>query len=100
MSKVGQIATAKFNYSPLWIRSSLNHSLERLKTSYLDVVFCHDVEYVLEEEVLEVVGVLFEFVEKKVIQYVGISGYPIEKLVRLAHTIRTKYNQPLDAVQC
>jgi D-arabinose 1-dehydrogenase len=100
MSKVGRIAAAKFDYSPSWIRSSINRSLERLKTSYLDVVFCHDVEYVLEEEVLEAVGVLFELVEKKVIRYVGISGYPVEKLVRLAHKIRAKYNRPLDAVQC
>jgi D-arabinose 1-dehydrogenase len=100
MSKVGRIAAAKFDYSPSWIRSSISRSLERLKTSYLDVVFCHDVEYVLEEEVLEAVGVLFEFVEKKVIRYVGISGYPVEKLVRLANIIKAKYNRPLDAVQC
>lgn len=100
MSKVGRISAAKFDYSPSWIRSSINRSLERLKTSYLDVAFCHDVEYVSEEEVLEAVGVLLEFVEKKFIRYVGISGYPIEKLVRLANAIRAKYNRPLDAVQC
>jgi D-arabinose 1-dehydrogenase len=100
MTKVGRIAATKFDYSPSWIRFSINRSLERLRTAYLDVVFCHDIEYVLDEEVLEAVGVLFDLVEKKVIRYVGISGYSIEKLVRLATSIRAKYNRPLDAVQC
>lgn len=100
MTKVGRIAADKFDYSPSGIRFSINRSLERLNTTYLDVIFCHDVEYVSDNEVLEAVGVLFELVEKKVIRYVGISGYPIETLVRLANSIREKYHRPLDAVQC
>jgi D-arabinose 1-dehydrogenase len=100
MTKVGRISTAEFDYSPEWVRFSVNRSLERLKTSYLDVVFCHDIEYVSDEEVLEAVGVLFKLVEKRIIRYVGISGYPIEKLVRVSNLVRARYNRPIDAVQC
>lgn len=40
MTKVGRIAALEFDYSPEWVRFSVNRSLERFKTSYLDVVFC------------------------------------------------------------
>jgi D-arabinose 1-dehydrogenase len=44
MTKVGRIAALEFDYSPQWIRQSVERSLDRFKTSYLDVVFCHDIE--------------------------------------------------------
>jgi len=40
MTKVGRIAALEFDYSPKWVRFSVNRSLERFGTSYLDVVFC------------------------------------------------------------
>lgn len=38
-----------FDYSPKTIRRSIEHSLARLNTDYLDVVYLHDVEFVAEE---------------------------------------------------
>ena len=99
MTKVGRIAALEFNYSPTWIRYSVNRSLERFKTSYLDVVFCHDIEYVTPAEAVTAVGVLFEFVNQGKIRYVGISGYSIDKLVNVANLVKSKYGRPLDAVQ-
>ena len=52
MTKVGRITATQFDYSSAWVRQSVTRSLERLRTHYLDVVFCHDVEFVPEEEVL------------------------------------------------
>ncbi|KAG9588687.1 Aldo/keto reductase, partial [Aureobasidium melanogenum] len=43
MTKVGRIASEQFNYSPAWVRESVERSLQRFQTGYLDVVFCHDV---------------------------------------------------------
>jgi aryl-alcohol dehydrogenase-like predicted oxidoreductase len=100
MTKAGRIAENEFDYSPEWIRFSVNRSLERLKTDYLDVVFCHDVEFVTDSEALEAIRVLLALIDEGKILYVGISGYRIEKLVRLASKVRDKYNRPLDAVQC
>lgn len=99
MTKVGRIAALEFDYSPDWIRYSVNRSLERFKTNYLDVVFCHDIEYVTDMEAVTAVGVLFDFVNQGKIRYVGISGYSIDRLVNVANLVKKKYGRPLDAVQ-
>lgn len=99
MTKVGRIAALEFDYSPTWIRYSINRSLERFKTSYLDVVFCHDIEYVTDAEAVTAVGVLYDFMNQGKIRYVGISGYSIDRLVNVANLVRRKYGRPLDAVQ-
>ena len=99
MTKVGRIAALEFDYSPNWIRCSVNRSLERFKTSYLDVVFCHDIEYVTDADAVIAVGVLFELVDQGKIRFVGVSGYSIEKLARIALLVKEQYGRPLDAVQ-
>ncbi|KAF9779561.1 Aldo/keto reductase [Thelephora terrestris] len=43
------LTPADFDYSPSTIRRSVRRSLERLGTTYLDVVYLHDVEMVAEE---------------------------------------------------
>lgn len=99
MTKVGRIAATQFDYSPTWVRQSVARSLERLRTRYLDVVFCHDVEFVPEEEVLEAIGVLLEMVRAGQIRYIGISGYRIDVLASLARRVKDRYSRPLDIVQ-
>jgi aryl-alcohol dehydrogenase-like predicted oxidoreductase len=99
MTKVGRISATHFDYSPAWVRHSVTRSLQRLHTRYLDVVFCHDVEFVPEEEVLEAVGVLLEMVREGHIRYVGISGYRIDVLARIAQRVKEQYSRPLDVVQ-
>lgn len=48
MTKCGRYGThkASFDYSPITIRKSVERSLERLHTDYLDVVYLHDVEFI------------------------------------------------------
>jgi aryl-alcohol dehydrogenase-like predicted oxidoreductase len=41
LTKVGRIAGDEFDYSKEWVRQSVARSLQRLKTEYLDVVYCH-----------------------------------------------------------
>ncbi|KAL4930285.1 Aldo/keto reductase family-domain-containing protein [Aspergillus undulatus] len=99
ITKVGRVSATKSDYSPEWIRYSVARSLERLRTSYLDVVFCHDIELVPEEDVLEAIGVLWEMVAAGTVRYVGISGYPIDTLARVARRAREIYGRPLDVIQ-
>lgn len=99
MTKVGRIAAEEFNYSPQWVRESVERSLQRFQTGYLDVVFCHDVEFVSDAAVVAAVAALWEFVEQGKVRYVGISGYPIEKLVRVAKLCKEQLGRPLDIVQ-
>lgn len=99
MTKVGRIAADRFDYSPLWIRRSVDRSLQRFHTDYLDVVFCHDVEFVSEADAVEAVGTLIELVQQGSIKHVGISGYDLDVLSRVASLVLQTYGRPVDVVQ-
>ncbi|MCJ1251736.1 hypothetical protein MMC30_008973 [Trapelia coarctata] len=99
LTKVGRIAGSQFNYSAPWVRESVERSLKRLRTDYLDVVYCHDVEFVTPEEVLEAVTELRRIRDESgKVKYVGISGYPVVVLSELAEMILEKTGEPLDIV--
>ncbi|KAI5793032.1 NADP-dependent oxidoreductase domain-containing protein [Geopyxis carbonaria] len=97
-TKCGRISAEKFDYSPEWIRKSVYRSLERLGTKYLDVVFCHDVEFVDPREVVPAVQTLRELRDIGLIRYVGISGYPTATLATLAQRVTDETGEPLDVV--
>ncbi|KAF4543932.1 Aldo/keto reductase [Lasiodiplodia theobromae] len=99
MTKCGRIAADHFDYSPAWIRQSVARSLERLHTTYLDVVFTHDVEFVSVAEAVAAVGALFALRDEGKLRYVGISGYPLPRLVEVARAVRERYGCGVDAVQ-
>jgi D-arabinose 1-dehydrogenase len=98
VTKAGRIAGNEFDYSPEWVRYSVYRSLERLHTSYLDLVYMHDVEFVSPTEVLGAVRELRRLRDEGVIRYVGISGYPVGQLCDLAQMILDETHEPLDAV--
>jgi D-arabinose 1-dehydrogenase len=100
LTKVGRIASQEFDYSKEWVRQSIRRSLERLHTDYLDLVYCHDVEFVSPAEVLEAVKELRRIRDEEgTIRYIGISGYPIDVLGDMAELILHETGEPLDAVQ-
>lgn len=99
LTKVGRIASSSFDYSPEWVRHSVKRSLRRLHTDYLDVVYCHDVEFVSPQEVLEAVRELRRIRDTEgTIYYVGISGYPVDVLSELAEMVLRETGEPLDVV--
>lgn len=99
LTKVGRIASASFDYSPVWIQQSVRRSLRRLHTDYLDVVYCHDVEFVSPAEVLTAVRELRRLRDEEgLLRYVGISGYPVDTLSSLAEMILRETGEPLDIV--
>ncbi|KAK2745296.1 l-galactose dehydrogenase [Colletotrichum kahawae] len=87
MTKVGRINENEFDYSPDCIHKSVARSLERFQTPHLDVVFCHDVEFVPKQDVITAVGVLFDIQRSGLILSVGISGYYIDVLVEIAAAV-------------
>lgn len=99
MTKVGRIKADQFDYSPAWVRQSVTRSLQRLRTSYLDVVFCHDIEFVTDEDTIGAVGELLDFVRQGKVRYIGLSSYRIDVLSRLATLIRERYGRPVDVIQ-
>lgn len=97
-TKAGRIGPQEFDYSPEHVRSSVLRSLERLHTTYLDLVYMHDVEFVSPQEVLAAVQTLRLLQAQGLIRYVGISGFPVDVLCSLSEYILQETNIPLDAV--
>lgn len=100
LTKVGRIAADSFDYSPQWIRQSVKRSCKRLGTQYLDVVYCHDVEFVTPADVLTAIRELRRIrAEESILHYVGICGYPVDVLCDLAKMILGETGEPVDIVQ-
>ena len=99
VTKVGRVSGSEFDYSAEWVQYSVRRSLKRLHTDYLDVVYCHDVEFVSPEEVLTAIKELRRIRDEEgLIKYVGISGYPVKVLCELSEMILRETGEPLDAV--
>lgn len=99
LTKVGRVAASAFDYSPRWVRQSVRRSLARLHTEYLDVVYCHDVEFVSPAEVLAAVRELRRIRDVDgTVLHVGISGYPVDVLCDLAEMVLRETGEPLDVV--
>lgn len=65
----------------------------------LDVVYCHDVEFVSAAEVLGAVRELRRLRDEEgLLRYVGISGYPVDRLSELAEMVLRETGEPLDVV--
>lgn len=80
-TKAGRIVDKNFDYSHDAIVRSVQRSLERLHTNFLDVVYCHDVEFQTLEQTKEAIGALIELEAAGLIRQVGISGYPLNALL-------------------
>ncbi|KAK3682086.1 Aldo/keto reductase family-domain-containing protein [Podospora appendiculata] len=99
VTKAGRIVMDEFDYSPAYIRYSVLRSLQRLHTSYVDLVYCHDVEFVSPAETLAAVRELRRLRDEEgVVRYVGISGFPVDVLCSLAEMVLSETGEPLDAV--
>ncbi|KAJ1646360.1 hypothetical protein LPJ64_002159 [Coemansia asiatica] len=97
-TKVGRYGyhKADFDYSPEHVVMSTRESMRRLETDYLDIVLCHDVEFVSIEQVVDqALPMLFELKCQGIVRKVGISGYPLDVLLEIAR-IQKSREQPLD----
>lgn len=100
LTKVGRLGGDSFDYSPEWVRHSVQRSCKRLRTTYLDAVYCHDAEFVSPEEVLGAIKELRRIRDSEgTVKYVGICGYPVDVLCNLAEMILRETGEPLDIVQ-
>lgn len=98
-TKVGRYGyhKADFDYSAQRIRASVYRSMRQMHTDYLDMVLCHDVEFVdIKQVVDQALPELFELKRQGVIRMVGISGYPLDVLLRICEILNER-GCPLDA---
>ncbi len=78
-SKLGRYDVDKFDFSAARVAESVDVSLHRLGTDHLDIMLCHDVEFVnLNQIVDETLPALRKAQAAGKVRYVGISGFPMK----------------------
>src|SRR5258706_13749872 len=78
-TKLGRYDAAHFDFSAKRVEESVDVSLHRLRTDHLDIMLCHDIEFVeMSQIVNETIPALRKQVEKGKVRFVGISGYPMK----------------------
>ena len=78
-TKLGRYAPQHFDFSARRVAESVDISLERMQLDHLDIVFCHDIEFVdLDQIVDETIPALRKEVEKGKVRFIGVSGYPMK----------------------
>lgn len=78
-TKLGRYAPDHFDFSARRVRESIDISLERMRVDHIDIVFCHDIEFVDTKQVVEeTIPELRKEVEKGKVRYIGVSGYPMK----------------------
>ncbi|MCA9156972.1 MAG: aldo/keto reductase [Planctomycetales bacterium] len=83
-TKLGRFDLNHFDFSARRVAESVDVSLHRLGCGHLDIVLCHDIEFVpLQQIVDETLPALRKQQQAGKVRYIGFSGYP----QKIFHTI-------------
>ena len=78
-SKLGRYSGTHFDFSARRVVESVDISLERMKVEHLDIMLCHDIEFVeMSQIVEETLPALRKVQAQGKVRFVGISGYPMK----------------------
>ncbi len=81
-TKLGRYDLTHFDFSAKRVAESIDVSLHRLGTDHLDIILCHDIEFVpLQQIVNETIPALRKIQQAGKVRFIGISGYP-QKIFR------------------
>ena len=76
-TKLGRYDLSHFDFSARRVAESVDVSLHRLGCGHLDIVLCHDIEFVPMQQIVdETIPALRKCVQQGKVRYVGFSGYP------------------------
>src|SRR4051794_14115299 len=77
-TKLGRYDLAHFDFSARRVVESIDVSLHRMGVEYLDIILCHDIEFVdMRQIVDETLPALRKIQQHGKVRCVGISGYPM-----------------------
>jgi L-galactose dehydrogenase len=77
-TKLGRYAPSHFDFSARRVVESVDVSLQRMGVEYLDIVLCHDIEFVgMAQIVEETLPALRRLQQAGKVRFVGVSGYPM-----------------------
>jgi aryl-alcohol dehydrogenase-like predicted oxidoreductase len=78
-TKLGRYDLGHFDFSARRVIESVDVSLHRLGVAYLDIMLCHDIEFVnMAQIVEETLPALRKIQQQGKVRFVGISGYPMK----------------------
>jgi L-galactose dehydrogenase len=81
-TKLGRYDLEHFDFSAKRVAESVDVSLHRLGTDYLDIVLCHDIEFVPMQQIVdETLPALRKIQRAGKVRFIGFSGYP-QKIFR------------------
>jgi aryl-alcohol dehydrogenase-like predicted oxidoreductase len=81
-TKLGRYDLSHFDFSAERVSESVDVSLHRLGTDHLDIVLCHDIEFVPMQQIIdETLPALRKARDQGKVRFIGISGYP-QKIFR------------------
>jgi aryl-alcohol dehydrogenase-like predicted oxidoreductase len=77
-TKLGRYSGTHFDFSSRRVAESVDISLERLGVEHVEIMLCHDIEFVdMQQIVDETLPALRKQQEKGKVRYIGVSGYPM-----------------------
>jgi L-galactose dehydrogenase len=77
-SKLGRYSGEHFDFSARRVVESVDVSLQRMGVDHLDVMLCHDIEFVEMSQIIdETLPALRKIQQSGKVRFVGISGYPM-----------------------
>ncbi|GAG90389.1 unnamed protein product, partial [marine sediment metagenome] len=86
-TKTGRYDKDRFDFSARRVVTSLEESLKRLQTDYLDVFQVHDIEFGDKAQIIgETVPAMLNLKEQGKVRFVGVTGYPLGLLKEVAET--------------
>ncbi len=76
-TKLGRYDLAHFDFSARRVAESVDVSLHRLGADHLDIVLCHDIEFVEMQQIVdETLPALRKIQQAGKVRFIGFSGYP------------------------
>ncbi len=86
-TKVGRYGLDDFDFSADRIVKSLEESLTRLRTDYVDVLQAHDIEFADRHQILgETLPAMHRLREQGKIRFAGVTAYPLHLLKTVAES--------------
>ncbi|MDB6034490.1 MAG: aldo/keto reductase [Verrucomicrobiales bacterium] len=81
-TKLGRYDLPHFDFSAKRVAESVDVSLHRLGTDHLDIILCHDIEFVPMQQIVdETIPALRKIQKQGKVRFIGFSGYP-QKIFR------------------
>ncbi len=78
-TKLGRYDVNHFDFSARRVVESIDVSLSRMKVDHLDIILCHDIEFVdMSQIVNETLPALRKMKQQGKVRFIGVSGYPMK----------------------